>query len=266
VSAAAPHPAPPETAAPTLELRGVWAGYGQTTILRDIDVAVRRGRVTALIGPNGAGKTTLLRVAAGLVTATAGTVLVHGSEASRQRPSKRAAAGVCLIPEGRGVFPQLSVRDNLALMVPPWKKNRAIDQALEMFPALKGRLRHQAGSLSGGQQQLLALCRCYLADPEIILLDEVSMGLAPKIVDQIFDSLQALAQAGLGMLLVEQYVTRAIAIADSVVLLNRGRVVFERAPADIDQANLIRDYLGAPDAAIPLTDPRDGERGRQPPP
>jgi branched-chain amino acid transport system ATP-binding protein len=137
------------------------------------------------------------------------------------------------------------VRENLLLQIPPWDRRRSPDEALEIFPALKGRLNAQAGSLSGGQQQILALCRCYLASPRVILLDEVSTGLAPQIVDQIFESLHNLARDGIAMLLVEQYVTRALEIADQVILLNRGCVVFTKKPSDIDRAALVSDYLGS---------------------
>jgi branched-chain amino acid transport system ATP-binding protein len=235
------------TVPPVLELRSVSAGYGRSTILRDISLALPTGRVTAMIGPNGAGKTTLLRVAAGLLASSAGEVLMHGEDARRRRPVERAAKGLCLIPEGRGIFPRLTVRDNLIMHLPPWSTRPledALAQALEQFPVLKGRLKQTAGSLSGGQQQMLALCRCYLSNPQLILLDEVSMGLAPRVVDQIFDSLGQLAAEGIGILLVEQYIARAISICDNVVLLNRGRIVFDKKPDEVDQESIVRDYLG----------------------
>jgi branched-chain amino acid transport system ATP-binding protein len=235
-----------DASTPLLEFRGVHAGYGSTTILRDINLTAKPGQVMALIGPNGAGKTTLLRVASGLLRARSGEILVAGEDARRQTPAQRARAGVCLIPEGRGIFPALTVRENLVMQIPPWQRPGGIDRALGVFPGLRDRLNAHAGSLSGGQQQLLALCRCFLTAPQLILLDEVSMGLAPKVIDQIFDSLKALAGLGAGMLLVEQYVDRALDIADRVVLISRGQITFDLPSGEVDRKSLAREYLHTP--------------------
>src|SRR6202022_190270 len=156
-------------------------------------LAVEAGTIAALLGPNGAGKTTLLKVASGLMRPAAGTVMVAGRDATAMSPSRRARLGLCLVPEGRGIFPRLTVRENLRLQGPPWAKDAPVEAALEAFPILRDRLGQRAGTMSGGQQQMLALARCYLARPSIVLLDEVSMGLAPRIVDEIFASIQALA-------------------------------------------------------------------------
>lgn len=252
-----------------LELAGVSAGYGRTTVLWDIDLAVQAGTIAALLGPNGAGKTTLLKVAAGVLRPGAGRVSVLGEDVSRVSPHQRARKGVCLIPEGRGVFPKLTVRENLLLHTPPWSKRSAAEQVLEAFPVLRDKLGDRAGSLSGGQQQMLALARAYLAEPKVVLLDEVSMGLAPKVVDEIFQSLQALAAAGLTLLLVEQFVTRALAMSDTVHLLNSGRLTFSGPPGELDEAEVLAGYLGAdladalpaPATAMPLpgTSPALGE-------
>lgn len=233
------------SAAAVLTLDGVTAGYGRTTILRDITVSVAPGKVVALLGPNGAGKTTLLRVAGGLLRSTAGRITVEGQDVTRRRAHERARAGLCLIPEGRGVFPNLSVRENLALQVPAWRKGASIDPALDAFPALRERLGQTAGSMSGGQQQMLALSRCFLADPKVVLLDEVSMGLAPAIVDEIFEALRALADSGVALLLVEQYVARALEMADVAYLLDRGTVSFSGPSAELDADDLMRRYAGA---------------------
>jgi branched-chain amino acid transport system ATP-binding protein len=227
-----------------LALKGIVAGYGRTTVLREVGLAVPKGAVVALLGPNGAGKTTLLRVAAGLLSPSQGRVVINGSDSTRQKPFQRSREGLCLIPEGRGIFPNLSVRDNLRLQVPPWLKQRAIDPAINAFPVLGERLSQTAGSLSGGQQQMLALSRCFLADPQIVLLDEVSMGLAPRIIDEIFAALSALTRTGVSLLLVEQYVTRALNVADHVYVLGRGEVTFSGAPADLDENELMRRYVG----------------------
>jgi branched-chain amino acid transport system ATP-binding protein len=235
----------PGQTAPALELRGVSASYGRTRALWDVDLTVAPGTISALLGPNGAGKTTLLNVAAGLLRPTAGSVLVGGKDVTTTSPSRRAAHGICLIPEGRGVFPRLTVRENLRLLTPPGRDAAPVDAALDAFPALRDRLGQRAGSMSGGQQQMLALARCWLARPSVVLLDEVSMGLAPRVVDEIFASLQTLARTGVTLVLVEQFVTRALAMADTVHLLNRGRVTYSGSPSDLDEQAVLQGYLGA---------------------
>jgi branched-chain amino acid transport system ATP-binding protein len=228
-----------------LELRGISAAYGRSQALWSVDLAVGRGTISALLGPNGAGKTTLLRVASGLMRPTEGSVHICGEDATRLSPSRRAKLGLCLIPEGRGIFPRLSVRENLTLHTPPWKKAASLDAALDAFPILRDRLGQRAGSMSGGQQQMLALARCYLAQPTVVLLDEVSMGLAPRVVDEIFESLQTLAKSGVTLLIVEQFVNRALAMSDMVHLLNRGRVTYSGPPTDLDEEAVLSGYLGA---------------------
>ena len=232
------------TGEPVLEFAGVTAGYGRTTVLRDVSFAVAPGTVTAMLGANGAGKTTVLRTASGLVRPTSGEVRIGGVVANRRAPNQRAKDGFCLIPEGRGVFRSLSVRDNLRLQVPPWRRGAAVDEAIEAFPVLGERVSQIAGTMSGGQQQMLALARAYLAKPAIVALDEVSMGLAPKIVDEIFVSLRTLASAGIALLIVEQYVHRALELADQVVLMDHGSTSYVGSASDLDEAELMRTYLG----------------------
>jgi branched-chain amino acid transport system ATP-binding protein len=227
-----------------LALQGISAGYGRTTVLRDIDLQVPAGQVVALLGPNGAGKTTLLRVASGLLAPTAGTVSLHDRDVTATKPYQRTREGLCLIPEGRGIFPNLSVKENLQLQIPPWATGQSTEPALQAFPILKERLGQRAGSMSGGQQQMLALARCFLANPKIVLLDEVSMGLAPRIIDEIFTALLTLRDTGVALLLVEQYVSRALAVADHVYLLGRGHVTFTGKPSELDEAELMRRYVG----------------------
>lgn len=230
---------------PALEFTSVTAGYGSTTVLRDISLQIAPGDVVALLGPNGAGKTTTLRTAAGIVRPQSGRVLLNGVDVTDTAIHQRTRAGLCLIPEGRGVFRSLTVRENLRMQV---LKNSgssdAFDAALAVFPALRTRLNHAAGQLSGGQQQMLALARAYLTEPRVILLDEVSMGLAPLVVEEIFEALDTLARTGVTIVLVEQYVTRALAMADAVILLNKGVVAFDGRPDQLDESEVLRGYLG----------------------
>ena len=236
-----------ESAAPALELRSVSAGYGASAVLHGVSISVPRSSVVALLGPNGAGKTTTLRAAAGLLRPTGGTVVIGGKEAGRSAPFRRARQGVCLIPEGRGIFRSLTVRENLELLIPPWRKGAPVDPAVDAFPMLGQRLGQVAGSLSGGQQQQLALARAFLSSPDVVLLDEVSMGLAPVIVDQIFESLKLLAATGVALVLVEQYVSRALEMADTAYLMARGTIAWSGPAATLDTDAITRAYLGHAD-------------------
>lgn len=227
-----------------LELRGVEAGYGDTTVLRGVDLTVPDGSVVALLGANGAGKTTLLRAASGLIKTTAGTMLLDGADATTWPPHRLARAGIGHVPEGRGIFRSLTVRQNLRLQATSVSVADAIERAVDAFPILGERLDQVAGTLSGGQQQMLALARGYVENPRYLLLDEVSMGLAPIVVDEIFEFLRMLASQGTGLLLVEQYVTRALDLADLVFVLNRGEVAFAGEPGELDSAELFEQYLG----------------------
>jgi branched-chain amino acid transport system ATP-binding protein len=226
-----------------LETRALEAGYGDTTVLRDVSLVVPDGCVVGLLGANGAGKTTLLRSLSGLLPPSGGHVVLDGADVTGWPPYRLVSHGVCHIPEGRGVFPQLSVRENLVLQAPPGGEADAIEAATEAFPALSARLAQRAGSLSGGEQQMLALARAYVTEPRLILLDEVSMGLAPRIVDEIFEFLARLAESGAALLLVEQYVSRALAVADYVYLMNRGRVVFAGEPSELKDESVFRAYV-----------------------
>jgi branched-chain amino acid transport system ATP-binding protein len=229
--------------APVLELRGVSAGYGQTTVVRAIELEVGPGEVVALFGPNGAGKTTLLRVAAGLLRPQHGTVWINGADATAQPPHARSRLGICMIPEGRGIFPALSVRENLRLQVPPRADGTSVERALEAFPILAERMNQRAGSMSGGEQQMLALSRCWLASPSCVLLDEVSMGLAPRVVEEIYAVLGQLAARGVALVIVEQHIDLALGLADRVHLLDRGRTEFNGSAKAIDRDALVRSYL-----------------------
>jgi branched-chain amino acid transport system ATP-binding protein len=228
-----------------LRLDNIRAGYGGTTVLRGVSLLVPPASVVALLGPNGAGKTTLLRVASGLLRPTDGQVLLDGRDVSRLAPNQLVRHGVCHVPEGRGIFPSLSVRENLILQAKPGTESASIEKAVSAFPRLGERLTQQAGTMSGGEQQMLALARAYVQNPRFVLLDEVSMGLAPKIVDEIFEFLQMLASQGASLLLVEQYVTRALQAADYVYLLGRGTVTFAGEPGELDADALAEQYIAA---------------------
>jgi branched-chain amino acid transport system ATP-binding protein len=228
-----------------LELQGISAGYDTGLVLRDVNLVVPDGSVVALVGPNGAGKTTLLRVASGLLRPAAGQLRMDGVDLTSQPTHELAARGICHVPEGRGVFPALTVADNLRLQAPPAVDRQAIAQAASVFPRLGERTGQLAGTLSGGEQQMLALAHAYLAEPKVVLLDEVSIGLAPKIVDEIFDYLRQLAGRGISLLLVEQYVKRALDLADYVYILNRGQIRFAGEPAEVGDEAILESYLGA---------------------
>jgi branched-chain amino acid transport system ATP-binding protein len=227
-----------------LELRELSAGYGTTRVLHDITLVVPAGSVVALLGANGAGKTTMLRVAAGLLPAQSGELLVNGRNVTGAPPHELVKHGVCHIPEGRGVFQGLTVRENIVVQSQRGQEQAAVAKAAEAFPILGKRLNQVAGTMSGGEQQMLALAKAYVQNPTTVLLDEVSMGLAPIIVDEIFEFLHRLAAGGASLLLVEQYVTKALALADYVYLLQKGEIVFAGEPGELDGEDLFARYLG----------------------
>jgi branched-chain amino acid transport system ATP-binding protein len=236
-----------------LRVVGATAGYGGTEVLRDVTLTVPPGRVVALLGANGAGKTTLLRMCSGLLPPSHGRVTLDGVDVTNASTSRLGRLGLCHVPEGRAVFPTLTVEENVRLMAPPGRAD-ALDRACEAFPPLGHRLRQVAGTLSGGEQQMLALCRAYLTDPRYVLLDEVSMGLAPRVVDAIFEALRRLAAGGTALLIVEQYVAKALELADIAYLLRRGQVAFCGEPVELDADALARSYLGdGPDLAVAPT-------------
>jgi branched-chain amino acid transport system ATP-binding protein len=233
-----------------LELAHVDAGYGMTKVLRDVSVAVPEGKVVALLGANGAGKTTLLRAASRLLPLSAGQLRLDGHDISRVAPQALVRQGVCYIPDGLGVFRSLSVQENLSLFTPKKERAAAIERATVMFPILGKRLTQVAGTMSGGEQQMLALVRAHISGAKTALLDEVSMGLAPRIVDELFDALRVLSESGMSLLLVEQYVHRALAMADYVYLLRRGSIVFSGLPDALDPDEVMRSYVAVDVSAM----------------
>jgi branched-chain amino acid transport system ATP-binding protein len=227
------------------KLERIVAGYGGTTVLRNVSITVPDHSVVALLGANGAGKTTLLRVASGLLHPTSGRIEIDGRDCTGMSPHELVAAGICHVPEGRGIFPNLTVRENLLVQAPRGEQSTAIDRAVIAFPRLGERLSQVARTMSGGEQQMLALARTYVQRPRIVLLDEVSMGLAPKIVDDIFAFFALLRMEGVSLLLVEQYVVRALGAADIVYLMNRGEVAFAGDPGELEGEDVFRQYVGA---------------------
>lgn len=228
-----------------LELRDVTAGYGDSTVLRNVNVAVSTGRVVALLGPNGAGKSTLLRVATGLVGHRSGAVELDGESLKTLAPHDVASKGVCHITEGRAIFGALSVRENLRLFSVPGEESTAVDKAVTLFPILGERINQVAGTMSGGEQQMLALSRAWTSGCKILLVDELSLGLAPIIVGRLFEALQQIVELGLGLLIVEQYVNKALEMAEQVFILNRGSVVFSGRSDEVDREQAFAQYMGA---------------------
>jgi len=227
------------------ELDRIVAGYGDSPVLRGVSLKVPAGSVVALLGPNGAGKTTLLRVASGLLPPMSGDIRLDGELIGGLPADAFARTGICHIPEGRGVFRSLSVRDNLLLQSRKGEERAALEQAVDAFPRLGERLDQIAGTLSGGEQQMLSVARAYLTSPTLVLLDEVSLGLAPKVVDEIFAFLARLSGLGASLLLVEQYVARALDIADFVFILNNGEISFAGEAHEADGSAIFESYVGA---------------------
>ncbi|MFZ2174745.1 MAG: ABC transporter ATP-binding protein [Rhodococcus sp. (in: high G+C Gram-positive bacteria)] len=231
---------------PVLELRGVRAAYDAITVVQGIDLSVSPGQVVALLGPNGAGKTTTLRVAAGVHPVTAGQLLLGGRDVTGIQPRDLARAGVCLIPEGRGVFPNMTVRENLLMMTFTGRSREEIEEiAFTRFPILGKRASQTAGTMSGGEQQMLALARGLATDPAVLLLDELSMGLAPLIVGQLYEQVAEIARQGVAVLVVEQFAAAVLDIADHAAVLVRGRIEKQGHPDGGLRTELAALYLGS---------------------
>ncbi len=233
-----------------LQLDGIVAGYGKVEILHGLSLAVPEGTVVALLGANGAGKTTTLRAISGTLPCTRGTIRLQGRLIGGHSASAIARLGVALIPEGRGIFPSLSVADNIEIAVrsAPDKseaqRRAGYDKIVDTFPRLGERLSQGAGTLSGGEQQMLALSRALVCRPRVLMMDEISMGLAPIVVDQLFEAVAALRADGTTILLVEQYLTHALRLADICYVLAKGEVVFVGEPAELRDPAIVSGYLG----------------------
>lgn len=218
-----------------LELVSVTAGYGPYRALNEVSLTVGTGEVVALVGPNGAGKSTVARVCAGLVKPTSGRLLVGGRDLTGSDPWRIARAKLAFVPEGRGVFARLSVAENLELSFGRWLGADAVvgamEVAFERFPVLAERRRQRAGTLSGGQQRLLSLAKVLGDDPAVVVADELSLGLAPAALDDLYAQLAALHAAGAALLVIEQRTDRVLELAERSVVLDRGAVVFDGAPS-----------------------------------
>ena len=228
-----------------LELIDLRAGYGSIEVLHGVSLKVEPATVVALLGPNGAGKTTLLRTTSGTIKPMGGCLHVGGVHVNGADAASLAQAGVCRIPEGRGIFPNLTVAENLRMWtgVGNLRLSEVEERTFTRFPRLGERRKQLAGTLSGGEQQMLAMSRALLVDPAVLLLDEISMGLAPLIVAELYELVRSLAEEGIAILLVEQFAQTALAVADHAVILAQGRVTRRGTPAEVEE-HLSAAYLG----------------------
>ncbi|HEX6263018.1 MAG TPA: ABC transporter ATP-binding protein [Actinomycetota bacterium] len=234
---------------PLIELRGVYASYGPVEVLRDISLQVQEGEITCLLGANAAGKTTTLKTILGMVKPTAGEIYLRGERIDSDNTQRIVAQGLTMVPEGRRLFGKMSVRENLEIGTQLRKDEdgiqRDMERVLNLFPRLRERLDQKAGTLSGGEQQMCAIGRALMAGPKLLLMDEPSMGLAPILVEQVFEVIQEINNQGTTIFLVEQNANMALAIADRGYVLQTGEVVMS------DTAKVLREnpktreaYLG----------------------
>ncbi|MFN0071586.1 MAG: urea ABC transporter ATP-binding subunit UrtE [Chloroflexota bacterium] len=231
-----------------LAVEGIRAGYGESRVLRDVTLEIPVGHAVCLIGRNGVGKTTLIKSVMGLVKVRSGRILVDGQDVTAKRPEERARLGLGYVPQGRGIFPHLSVFENILMgfearpKINAGDRQESLDEVYALFPVLQDMRQRVAGTLSGGQQQQLAIARALVSKPRLLLLDEPTEGIQPSIVQQIEEVLIQLHQRGIALLLVEQFVDFAVATCDEYVVLDRGSVVEKGATAALDQS-VIDEYL-----------------------
>lgn len=236
-------------ATPVLELRGLSVYYGNIRALEDVSLNVREGELVALIGSNGAGKSTTLKTVSGLLSPRRGSILYRGGDITRAATETRVGLGISHCPEGRRIFGSLSVRENLQLGSVQRRDNKAVAEdlawVLELFPRLQERMEQAGGTLSGGEQQMLAIGRALMSHPRLLLLDEPSLGLAPLVVERIFEVIRELKQRGITILLVEQTVHQALNVADRAYILETGHVALEGTPAELKHNPQVEEkYLG----------------------
>lgn len=223
---------------PVLETQGLWATYGEGMVLSGVDIAACKGKVTCLVGRNGAGKSTTLRAIMGLIEAPYGKVLLDGQEIQNLSTYDRAKAGIGYVPQGREIFPQLTVRENLLLGLEANRSITQIDESLfETFPILREFLDRKGGDLSGGQQQQLAIARALVSKPKVLILDEPTEGIQPNVIDEIGRVLTKV-KSDMAVFIVEQYLEFVLSIADDCYVLEKGKVIMHGAPTELDQEKL----------------------------
>jgi branched-chain amino acid transport system ATP-binding protein len=238
------------TSEPLLRVRNLSVRYGAAQALFDVSFDVPANSAVAVLGSNGAGKSTLARTLSGLVPSSGGSIEFDGTQLGKLSPTKIRRRGLVHLPEGRGIFPGLVVQENLrmALVTDRRGRNEAMDRAFEIFPVLSDRRRQLAGTLSGGEQQMLSLARALMVEPRLIIADEMSLGLAPKLVDVVFESLERARTTGVSVIMIEQFASRALAFADQALILQRGNLSWS-GPADQAGDELLHRYLGGATAA-----------------
>lgn len=231
-----------------ISIKGLSAGYGFVNVLRDISLEVGAGEIVAVLGSNGVGKTTLNNTMSGLIVPTAGEIMFEDTVISGRPPAYIVDMGLIHVPEGRKLFPNLTVKDNLELgSYRRGKANRAanLEMALDIFPRLRGRLMQSAGTLSGGEQQMVAISRGLMSEPRVLLLDEPSLGLSPLLVEQMFTLIKKINDTGLAVILVEQNVIQSLAIADRAYVIEQGSVAISGPAAELrENTDLKKSYLG----------------------
>lgn len=239
-----------------LQVEAVSAGYNQITVLHDVSLTATAHEIVAVLGANGAGKSTLMRVLSGLLPVQKGRIILDGRDITRLAPYQRVPLGLVQVPEGRQIMPGLTVHENLLLGGYVWRSQpkqlrEAHDEVVALFPLLQERREQLAGSLSGGEQQMLAMGRALMSRPRLLLLDEPSLGLAPLMVKRVFETIQALRDRGLPMIVVEQNARQALEVADRGVVLRMGRTVMEGPSSELLASDEIRlAYLGGPEGAV----------------
>ncbi|KAB2876500.1 MAG: ABC transporter ATP-binding protein [Ideonella sp.] len=235
---------------PLLEVRGLQAGYGEAQVLWDVSITAERGSVVALVGANGAGKSTLLKTVSGLLRPRAGEIVFDGRSIAGIAPQQIVASGLSHVPEGRGLFSRMTVLENLQLGAYPAQVRARMDESLQrtyaLFPRLRERSAQRAGLMSGGEQQMLAIGRAVMACPQLLILDEPSMGLGPLVVEEVFSLIRRLHDSGVTILLVEQNVQRALRMADRAFVLKTGRVVMQgTGPELLADEQIRKAYIGS---------------------
>ena len=231
-----------------LSLTGVHAGYGGVEILRGVDFAVHRGEIVTVLGPNGAGKSTMSRTISGIVRSFRGTIRFKGTAIERETPAKIVARGLIHVPEGRRIFPNMTVRENLDLGA--YRRARGSrtenrERVFSVFPRLAERQSQRAGTLSGGEQQMLAIGRGLMGEPDLLMLDEPSLGLSPLLVEELFELIKAINAQGIALLLIEQNVVQSLSVAQRAYILDNGRFVLEGSAAELGKdPKLKHAYLG----------------------